>query len=169
MILSDTRTKTKRELKPRKGKRVNLFVCGPTVYDHSHIGHARTYIAFDAFVKYLRFKKYKVDYVQNITDVEDKIIVRAKESGRDAKELAKEFEEAYYEDMRSLEIDSVSRYARATDFVPQIISQVERLIKKDCAYVTRDGIYFEVAKFPRYGELSRRTGAEAKDAVSRID
>lgn len=169
MLLSDTRAKTKKELIPLKKGGVRLFVCGPTVYDYSHIGHARTYIFFDAFIKYLRFKKYSVNYVQNITDIEDKIIRRAKESGRDPMELAAEFEKAYYEDMKAIGVDSVSRYARATDFIQEIISQIERLLEKGFAYKTSRGVYFEVAKFPRYGELSGQDTAKVSSQEEEPD
>ena len=155
MLLSDTRTNTKKEFTPLQNKHaVDLFVCGPTVYDHAHIGHARTYIVFDAFVKYLRHKEYKVTYIQNITNIDDKIIARAKEQKRSALSLAEEFEKEYYADMHSLGIDSVSSYARATDYIPQIITQIETLIEKKHAYKTKRGVYFEVATFAKYGELS---------------
>ena len=157
MLLTDTRTDTKKEFTPlQKKSAVDLFVCGPTVYDHAHIGHARTYIAFDAFVKYLRYKKYDVTYIQNITNIDDKIIARAKEQKRDALELAKDFEKEYYGDMAALGVDSISSYARATDYIPQIITQIEALIKKGHAYKTKKGVYFEVATFEKYGELSRQ-------------
>lgn len=157
MLLTDTRTDTKKEFAPlQKESAVDLFVCGPTVYDHAHIGHARTYIAFDAFVKYLRYRKYDVTYIQNITNIDDKIIARAKEQERGALELAEEFEKEYYTDMADLGVDSISTYARATDYIPQIIAQIETLIKKGHAYETKKGVYFEVATFAKYGELSRQ-------------
>lgn len=140
------------------------------MYDYSHIGHARTYIAFDAFVKYLRSQAYNVRYIQNITDIDDKIIDRAKKLKEPPKELARTFETEYYHDMEALEINSVDKYARATDYIPQIISQIERLINGGYAYeISNDGIYFDISKFSDYGKLSRRTVRQAEDAVSRID
>ena len=112
-------------------KKLNLFVCGPTVYDYSHIGHAKTYTQFDFIVKYLRYRKHDVFYLQNITDIDDKIIQRAKEQKTTPKKLAKNFEKIYYEDMKSLHNDAVTKYARATDYIPQIISQIKILIKKN--------------------------------------
>ncbi len=147
-----------------------MFVCGPTVYDYAHIGHARTYVAFDVIVKYLRYKGYNVVYLQNITDIDDKIIARAKERGVEPSDLAKKFEKEYYEDMKKLGIDSVNKYVRATDYIPQIVKQVQKLIEKGFAYkIEGDGYYFDLSKFPDYGKLANRTKVEAEDSVSRID
>ena len=168
--LYNTLTRKKEIFKPLKGKKVFLFVCGPTVYDLSHIGHAKTYTQFDVIVKYLRYKGYDVFYLQNITDLDDKIINRAKEEKISVEELAKEYEKAYYKDMRSLGVDSISKYARATDYIKEIISQVNRLIKKGYAYeIKGDGIYYNLKKFKDYGKLSKRKSLDAEDAVSRID
>ena len=155
--------------KPRKNRLVNLFVCGPTVYDFSHIGHARTYIFFDSFAKYLKEKGYKVFYLQNITDIDDKIIKRAEEEKISWKELSRKFEKEYLKDVKSLGINSVTKYARATNHIKEIISQVKRLMKKGFAYQIEDGIYYDISKFKDYGKLSKRTVLQAQDAVSRID
>jgi cysteinyl-tRNA synthetase len=153
-----------------KGKQVNIFVCGPTVYDYSHMGHARTYITFDAFVKYLRACGFDVFYVQNITDLDDKIIARAREKGVSPKDLAMAYEKEHLKDMKALGVNSVSKYARATDYIKEIINQVKRLQDKGCAYkIEGDGIYYNIAKFKNYGKLAGRTALEAEDAVSRID
>ncbi|HEY4506971.1 MAG TPA: cysteine--tRNA ligase [Candidatus Paceibacterota bacterium] len=152
------------------GSKIRIFVCGPTVYDHSHIGHARTYIVFDLIAKYLRHKGYEVDYLQNITDIDDKIIERAKHKEINPSDLTQEYKEAYYEDMKALGITSVTRYTPATSHIPEIISQVKRLIEKSIAYLIEDdGYYFDLTKFPDYGKLSGRTVEGAEDAVSRID
>ncbi len=152
------------------GEKVNLFVCGPTVYDYSHIGHARTYIFFDFFVKYLRSQGRSVYYLQNITDIDDKIIKRAAEENKDPLELAKEFTKKYLDDMKALGVDAVTKYAPATEFIPDIIGQVERLIKKRYAYkIDGDGWYFDISKDDDYGKLSGRNAAQAEDAISRID
>src|SRR3989338_10594060 len=98
------------------------------------LGHAKTYTQFDIIVKYLRHKGYKVFYLQNITDVDDKIIKRANEEKTDWKTIARKYEQLYLEDMKNLGVDSINRYARATDYIPEIISQVKRLIKKGYAY-----------------------------------
>jgi len=161
----------KKELfKPRKGKQVNMFVCGPTVYDYSHIGHARLFVTFDVFAKYLKHIGYKVFYLQNITDIDDKIIGRAREKGVLPKALSSAFEKEYIKDMKALGIDSVSKYAKATSYVKEIISQVKRLMEKGYAYeISGDGIYYEISKFKNYGKLAGRTALDAEDAVSRID
>lgn len=149
--------------------KVKMFVCGPTVYDYSHIGHAKTYAQFDVIVKYLRWKEFDVFYLQNITDLDDKIIQRAKETGISPKELAEKFEKEYYKDMESLSINSVTKYARATDFIQSIINQVKVLMEKGFAYEIEDGIYYDLSKFSEYGKLSGRKTSEAEDAVTRID
>ncbi len=156
-------------LKPLKGKKINLFVCGPTVYDFAHIGHARTDVIFDCFAKYLKYLGFDVFYLQNITDVDDKIIAKAREKGVAPKDLAVAFEVEHLKDMKLLGITSVKKYARATDYIPQIISQVQRLAEKGFAYRLDDGMYFDIGKFKNYGKLSGRTSLEAEDAVSRID
>lgn len=165
----NTLKRKKEILKPLNDKKINLFVCGPTVYDLSHIGHARTYIFFDAFVEYLKYLEYKVFYLQNITDIDDKIIKKAKETGKSPKEIAKKFEKEYKEDMKALLVRSVNKYARATDHIKEIQSQVERLFKKGFAYQIKDGIYFDIKKFKEYGKLSGRTALGADDSVSRVD
>ena len=152
--LYNTLTKKKEIFKPMKDKKVNLFICGLTVYDYAHIGHAKTYIQFDFLVKYLRWKGFKVFYLQNVTDIDDRIIKKANDTKQNWKSLALKFEKEYLEDTKNLDIDSINKYARATDFIPQIIDQVNRLVKKGYAYETEDGIYFEVKKFKEYGKLS---------------
>jgi len=170
MQLYNTLTRKKEEFEPRDGKKIQMFVCGPTVFDFSHLGHARTYIFYNTLAKYLKFKGYDVFYLQNITDIDDKIIDRAKQNGKDPLELSKEFAGYYFEDMKSLGIDSVGKYAPATEYIPQIISQVKRLLEKGFVYkIENDGIYFDLTKFPDYGKLSGRTTQNAEDAVSRID
>ena len=164
-----TLSRKKEIFKPIKKNQVNLFVCGPTVYDYAHLGHAKTYTQFDIIVKYLRHKGYKVFYLQNITDIDDKIIKRANEEKIDWKEIVKKYREEYFQDMKALGIDSVSQYANATDFMPEIISQVKRLIEKKIAYKISDGYYFDLTKFKEYGKLAKRKILEKEDAVSRID
>lgn len=169
MRLYNTLTKSIEEFTPMKDKKVNFFVCGPTVYDFAHIGNAKTYTQFDFIVRYLRYRSYDVLYLQNITNIDDKIIIRSKEQGISWDELAKEYEEKYYEDMKALHNTSVTKYARATDYIPQIVKQVKTLLGKGYAYKTSDGIYFDISKVPDYGQLSGRTEADQNAGVSRID
>lgn len=133
---------------------LKMFVCGPTVYDYSHLGHGRTYLFFDLVAKFLRAQGHSLFYLQNITDIDDKIIARAIEEGLDWRELAAKYEKEYYQDMATLAIDSVSKYARASEHIPEIISQIEALFNKGYAYRTNLGIYFDISKFSDYGKLS---------------
>ena len=170
MEIVSTLGKRRETVKAPKSGQLRLFVCGPTVYDYSHIGHARTYLVFDAFARYLKSKGLNLYYLQNITDIDDKIIVRAKESGEKPLALARRFEKEYLKDMKALGITSVTKYARATDHVKEIVAQIETLLKKGYAYkIEGDGYYFNLSTFPEYGKLSGRTTLEAEDAVSRVD
>lgn len=137
--------------------RINIFVCGPTVYDNSHIGHARTYIAFDVVARYLKYRGFSVFYIQNITDVDDKIIQRASELVVEPSSLARKFEKRYLEDMRALGVTNVNLYARATEHIPEIINQIEKLMDKGFAYETETGVYFDESKFDDFGKLSHQT------------
>ena len=149
--------------------KLKMFVCGPTVYDYIHLGNARTLVFFDVAAKWLRHQGADLEYIQNITDIEDKILVRAKEQGREPQEFAREWEQKFYEDAKALGITSPI-YKRATDHIPEVLSQVKRLIEKGCVYeIGNDGFYFDLSKFPDYGKLSGRTDIKDDDAVSRID
>ena len=133
---------------------VRMYVCGPTVYDHTHIGHARTYVAFDAIKKYFMLRGYTVVHVQNITDIDDKIINRSKELGIDWRELVDIYSKEYFELMERLGVRP-NLNPRVTEHIEDIIEFVDDLIKKGFAYVTKSGVYFEVDKYPYYGQLSR--------------
>lgn len=152
----NTLSRKKEIFKPREGKRVKLFVCGPTVYDNSHIGHARTYISFDVITRYIKYQGYSVFYLQNITDIDDKIIKRAKETGEDPLDLARKFEKKYLKDMKSLGVENVNLYARATEHLGEIINQIKTLLDKGFAYETDSGIYFDESSFEDFGKLSNR-------------
>jgi len=156
-------------LKPRYDKKIKMFVCGPTVFDLTHLGHARTALSFDMIVKYLRLKGYDVFFLQNITDIDDKIIKRANEEGVSWKQIARKYEKVYLQSMKLLGVNAISQYARATDYIPEIINQVQRLLNKGYAYFLDDGIYYDLSKFKDYGKLSKRTTLQAEDGVSRID
>ena len=165
MRIYNTLTGKKEPFKPLRGKLVNFFVCGPTVYDSSHIGHARTYVFFDVAVKYLRMAGWKVFYLQNITDIDDKIINRANELGQEPLFLSRHYTSEYFKDMEELRINSVSKYAPASKFIPQIITQINTLIKKKYAYSTPGGVYFDITKFSQYGKLSHQSLKSLKKAV----
>jgi len=142
------------------GGEVKLFVCGPTVYDYAHLGHARTYLAFDMITRFLNFSGYKVRYLMNITDVAERIVERAQELKLDPLEFAHQYEAAFLEDMRSLGIYNVDQYERASEYIPQMIEQVAGLVDNGSAYETETGVYFEVGKFPKFGKLSRQNHEE---------
>lgn len=150
-------------------KKLKMFVCGPTVYDHIHAGNARTFVVFDVIAKYLRHRGFDLDYIQNITDVDDKIINRAHRENKEPLELARYYESEFKKDMDALGV-TAPRYERATDHIPHIVQQIKTLIKKDHAYLIEgDGWYFDLKTFPEYGKLSGRTAQMADDGVSRID
>lgn len=172
MLIYNTLSEKKEDLDKILGgrKKVRMFVCGPTVYDLIHIGNGRTYVAFDNIVRYLRHSGYKVFYLQNITDIDDKIIRRANEKNLNWKTFAKTYERAYFEDEKRLGIASVTKYAPASKYIKEITKQVQKLIEKGHAYkIDGDGYYFDIKTFPEYGKLSKRTAAQAEDSVSRID
>jgi cysteinyl-tRNA synthetase len=150
----DTRTRAIEEFKPEHGNRVYMFVCGPTVYDHSHIGHARTYLAYDIIARYLRAKGFSLFYLMNITDVDDKIIDKAKKTGQDPIRMADAFTREFMRDMEALGITSVNLYAKASEHVPEIVAQISTLLKKGFAYQIEGNVYYDVSKFSDYGKLS---------------
>ena len=156
MDIYSTLTRSKETFETMNKNRVNFFVCGPTVYDDAHIGHGRTYVSFDTIKRYLEYSGYAVFYVQNITDIDDKIINRSKESGIPAHDIARKFEKRYIEDMAKLNVTGVNLFARATDHLDEIIDQIQRLIDKGFAYESDDGVYFEIEKFEKFGKLSNR-------------
>ncbi len=154
--IHDTLTGEKREFKPLHGNRVYMFVCGPTVYDYSHVGHARVYVFFDVVARYLRYKGYSVFYIMNITDIDDKIINRAKEEGVSWRDIAETYTKFFLEDMERLNVKSVNLYAKATEHIPEIIDQIKTLIDKGYAYEANGNVYFDVRKFKDYGKLSKQ-------------
>ena len=135
---------------------VTMYVCGVTVYDDCHIGHAMSYVVFDAIRRYLEFRGYKVKHVQNFTDIDDKIINRSQQLGISAKELADKYIVEYFKDMDALNIKRAHVYPRATEEIPKIIEVIQGLIAKGCAYESSGSIYFRVKHSPDYGKLSHR-------------
>ncbi|MEX2704789.1 MAG: cysteine--tRNA ligase [Candidatus Freyrarchaeum guaymaensis] len=156
MRVYNTLTRKKEEFIPLNGKRVGMYVCGPTVYDYSHVGHARSYVAFDVIRRYLEYKGYTVIYIQNITDVDDKIIKRANELGEDPLSLSKRFTEAYFEDMEKLNVQRANIHPKVSDHIPEIIEFIDRLIKEGYAYEVDGNVYFSVSKAKDYGKLSHQ-------------
>jgi cysteinyl-tRNA synthetase len=146
----------KEEFSPR-GDEVKMYVCGVTPYDHCHIGHAMSYIIFDIVRRYLQFRGYKVRYVQNITDIDDKIIDRANQLGISTSELAEKYASSYFEDMDALNIGRADIYPRATGEILKIIEVIQGLIDKGDAYLAQGSVYFRVRNIANYGKLAHRS------------
>ena len=146
----------KEVFKPLKPKRVRMYACGVTVYDYSHLGHARSALVFDVIRNYLQFSGYAVKYVRNFTDVDDKIIKRASEEGKTSAEIAEKYLLAYQEDMKRLGVAPADVEPKATEHIPDIIRLIKTLIKKGHAYRLNGDIYYEVKTYPAYGRLSKR-------------
>jgi len=163
----NTLTRSVEDFTPLKPGRVNMFVCGPTVWDTSHVGHAKTYVAYDIMARYLRHKGFSVFFILNITDIDDKIISKAKQAGEDPLQLAKRYATAFFKDMKDIGVSNVNLYANASDHVPEIIEQIEGLVKKGIAYPIDGDVYFDTSKFPGYGKLSKQNLDQLK--VHRID
>ncbi|WP_297503041.1 cysteine--tRNA ligase [Thermococcus sp.] len=158
----NTQTRQKEEFRSLREGEVRMYVCGPTVYDYTHIGHARTYIAFDVVRRYFEHKGYTVMMVMNFTDIDDKIIRRANETGENPRELAEKFLRYFLEDMGALKVKPADIYPRVTEHIGDIIDFIGRLEEKGYAYEGSDGVYFEVRKFKDYGKLS---GIKVEDLV----
>lgn len=159
----------KRELfEPIEPKKVRMYVCGVTVYDYCHIGHARSALVFDVLRRYLEYSGYSVTFVKNFTDVDDKIIKRANEQGVSCDVITGKYIDAYYEDMGKLGIGRATEEPRATAHITEIINLTEALIKKGLAYAVSGDVYFQVEKDPAYGRLSKRK-LEDLQAGARVD
>ena len=153
----DTKLRKKVDFEPLEFGTVKMYVCGPTVYNYIHIGNARTFISFDVIRRYFEWRGFKVVFVQNITDVDDKIINKANEEGRSAAEVAEEFTEAFISDMHAVNVMDPTVRPKATEEIDTMIALVEELIKGGHAYATDEGdVYFSVRSFPSYGALSGR-------------
>ena len=153
--IHNTISRKKEEFKPINEGQIGMYVCGVTVYDLCHIGHARTFVNFDMVVRYLRYRGYKVRYIRNITDIDDKIIKRANERKVSAKELAENFIVEMHKDFDALNIMRPDEEPRATETIPEIIALVQRLIDNGNAYVADNGdVMFAIDTFKQYGRLS---------------
>jgi len=158
----NTLTRQKEEFAPLRGRRVNMFVCGLTPQDHAHLGHAKTYVAFDVVARYLRHKGYSVFYLQNVTDIDDRIIGAMRETGLAWQDVIRPFWEEYLEAMDALNVTSVNLYARATDYIPEIVEQVRNLIALGYAYAVDGDVYYAVGSFDGWGRLSGQKTEELK-------
>lgn len=165
----NTLTRSKETFKPRVEGKVGLYVCGMTVYDYCHIGHARVMVVFDTVARYFRHSGYDLTYVRNVTDIDDKIIRRANENGEDFLALTERFIDAMHEDERALSVLPPDIEPKATQSMDEIIAMIETLIQKDMAYVGTNGdVFYSVAKFDGYGKLSGKN-IEDLQAGERVD
>ena len=152
--IHDTLTNSKKELE--FSDKVRIYLCGVTVYDQSHIGHARTIIVFDTLRRFLEANGTQVELIQNFTDVDDKIINRAKEQGESASGLSSKYIQTYFEDSDRLNIRRATNYPKATEHIDDMINLIQKLVDNESAYVSKNGVYFRVSKFSEYGKLSKK-------------
>ncbi|MBQ1945370.1 MAG: cysteine--tRNA ligase [Clostridia bacterium] len=168
MQIFNSKTRKKEEFVPIKEGHVGIYACGPTVYDYFHIGNARPFITFDVLRRYLEHRGYKVTFVQNFTDIDDKMIRRANNEGTTVKELGDRFIAEYYKDAKALGIRPATVHPRATEHMPQIIALVQKLIDNGLAYEVDGDVYFDTKAFPHYGCLSGQN-LEDLEAGARIE
>jgi len=164
----NTLHRKKEAFKPIDPGKVRMYVCGPTVYDSCHIGHARSVVVFDVIARYLKAIGYDVLYVRNFTDVDDKIIDKANQLGIDSTTVAEKFIKEFYDDMDALNVERATIEPKATDHITQIIQFIEKLVKGGFAYQVEGDVYFSVEKFEEYGKLSGRK-LDEMEAGARID
>ncbi|MBQ9690899.1 MAG: cysteine--tRNA ligase [Eggerthellaceae bacterium] len=156
MRIYDTQSQAKKEFQPVESGKIRMYVCGPTVYNYIHIGNARTFVSFDNIRRYLMWKGFEVTFVQNITDIDDKIIAQALEEGVSVDEVSKRYAQAFIDDMRAARVLDPTVRPRATHDVPAMIQLIKKLIEKGHAYHSHGDVYFDVRSFPSYGALSHR-------------
>ncbi len=163
--LHNSLTGEQEEFEPLEKGKVRFYSCGPTVYDYFHIGNARPFIVFDALRRYLEFKGYEVEFTQNVTDLDDKIIDRAEEEGVEPGKLAEKYAEAYFEDLDKLGVREADYIPRVTEYVDRIIEHVSALVEKGYGYEVEGDVYFRVRKFNDYGKLSGRSIDDLKSGA----
>ena len=167
--IHDSMSGRKEAFEPLEPGHVRMYVCGITVYDHIHVGHARSQLAFDVARRWLRASGYRVTYVRNITDIDDKIIDRARERGEPVAALTARFIESMNEDFEALGLERPEHEPRATGFIPEIVAMIGRLVERGFAYVGASGdVYYAVARFPKYGRLSGKKLADLR-AGARVE
>ncbi len=158
VFLHNTLTRKKEEFKPIDPKKVRVYFCGPTVYNYAHIGNARAAVAFNLLAKVLRYAygQKHVNYVSNLTDIDDKIITASQQTGEDISVITKKYAEIYNEDMAALGVEKPDAQPRATGYIPQMLAMIDKLVKSGHAYAAEGHVLFSVPSFPDYGCLSRR-------------
>jgi len=166
LTLYNTLTRRKEPFEPIEPGKVKMYCCGVTVYNYSHLGHARTYVVWDTLRRYLRWRGYEVRYVQNFTDIDDKILNKAREEGSTMQEVADRYTQAYFEDMQRLNILDADEYPRATHTLDGIKRLIHELEQKGFAYASEGDVYYSVRAFPQYGKLSGRKLEEMQAGAS---
>ena len=164
----NTLTRRKEDFVPLVAGEVRIYVCGVTVYDLCHIGHARSAIVFDVIRRYLRFRGYRVTFIKNYTDVDDRIIRKANEEGVAATVISERYIAEYQTDMASIGVDPADVEPKATEHIPQMVALIGRLITRGVAYELEGDVYFEVRRFPHYGKLSGKNLDELESGA-RVD
>lgn len=168
MKLYNSLTRKKEAFVPIEEGKIRMYVCGPTVYNFFHIGNARPFLIFDTFRRYMEYRGYEVNYVQNFTDVDDKIIRRAQEEGLESLEVSEKYIEEYFKDADALGIRRATHHPKVTDTIPDIIAYVEKLIEKGNAYVSGGDVYYDTSTFETYGKLSGQS-LDDLEAGARIE
>jgi len=159
----NTLTRRRETFKPMRGKKVKMFVCGQTVYDDAHVGHAKTYVQFDIIARWLKHLGYDVFYAQNITDVDDKIIKRGLENDVEPLSLAKHYAQRFLKDLEALKVKkNVDLFPKTSEYIPPMIEQIKTLIERGYAYVVNGDVYYDVTKFKDYTRLSHMSIEELK-------
>ncbi len=156
MKIYNTLTNSIEELKTIEENKLKLYVCGPTVYNYIHIGNTRPLVVFDILARYFEYKGFKVEYIQNFTDIDDKIIKKANEEGVTSQDITKKYIEAFFEDTKGLNLINTIKRPKVTENIPEIIDIIQRLINNGCAYVINGDVFFEISKYKKYGELSNQ-------------
>lgn len=168
MKVYNTLTRKKEEFVPIDEKEIKIYVCGPTVYNFFHIGNARPFVVFDTLRRYLEYRGYNVKFVQNFTDVDDKIINRAKEEGISAPEVSEKYIKEYFKDAAALNVKPATVHPKVSEHIPEIISFVKTLVDKGYAYEVNGDVYFSTRKFTEYGKLSKQN-IDDLEAGARIE
>ena len=168
LALFNTLSGKMEEFQPIQKEKVGMYVCGPTVYDHAHIGHGRAYVAYDTIVRYLRYRSYRVTYVRNITDIDDKIIRKANEEKAEFQKIAERYTQSFHEDLETLGLLQPDMEPKASETVPEIIEMVSELIRTKKAYVSGGDVYFSIAAMKDYGKLSGKNPEDLK-AGARVE
>ncbi|MFA6036269.1 MAG: cysteine--tRNA ligase, partial [Candidatus Micrarchaeia archaeon] len=165
MRIHNTLSGQKEDFTTPDGK-VGMYVCGPTVYDMPHLGHARVEVIFDVVRRWLEYRKMEVNYIHNITDVDDKIIKKAKDAKKSEKEIADKYEKAFFSACKKLAVKPATKYPKATEHIPEMIELVQKLLQNGHAYIIEgSGVYYDISKFAEYGKLSHQPLEQLKSGA----